>query len=144
MTKTGKCDIMEILLLTPGQEQPITSWLAPADKNFLSPCEGLLRQNNYRIYKSKRCAFPAFRYYLSKPVFLKTLRSFFFFLFAISITSLSVIIIAYKRGFVNPLVQLLPNNICSGYLRSFSARKPLPLPRCDRSKWGSCEKDRLG
>ena len=38
----------------------------------------------------------------SSPVFLKALRSFFFFLFAISITSLSVIIIAYERGFVNP------------------------------------------
>ncbi len=80
----------------------------------------------------------------SSPVFLKALRSVFFCFLLIGQTSLSVSIIAHPRGFVNPLVQLPPNNIYSGYLRSFSVRRLPHLPRCDRSKWVLREKDHLG
>jgi hypothetical protein len=66
---------MEILLLTPGQEQPITSWLAPADKNFLSLCEGLLRQSSYRIRKNKNCAFWGGQCYQSISALVRYYRS---------------------------------------------------------------------
>ena len=51
------CDIMEILLLTPGQEQPIISWLAPADNILLSSFAGLLPQSTHRNRKNRNCAF---------------------------------------------------------------------------------------